>query len=100
MTRTLAFIAALVLLGWWAVAASAQTNCGPHADVAQRLAAGYGEHRQAISLAADNTVMEVYASLETGTWTIVVTRTDGVACLVAAGRGYEPTPVTPLGEPL
>ena len=81
---------------------TAQTNCGPHADVTQRLAAGYGEHRQAIGLASDNTVMEVYASLETGTWTIVVTRANGIACLVASGRGYEPTNelAPPPGEPL
>ena len=70
---------------------AAQTNCAPHADVVERLAAGYGEYRQSIGLAADNTVMEIYASLETGTWTIVVTRANGIACLVAAGRGYEPT---------
>ena len=81
---------------------AAQTNCAPHADVVQRLAAGYGEHRQSRGMVSDNTVMEVYASLETGTWTIVVTRANGIACLVAAGRGYEPTNelAPPPGEPL
>ena len=33
--------------------------------------------------------MEVYASPETGTWTIAVTTPDGTMCLVAAGQGFE-----------
>ena len=90
------------VLALLAAPVAAQTNCAPHADIVERLAAGYGEYRQAIGLAANNTVMEVYASLETRTWTIVVTKPDGIACLVAAGRGYEPTDEGhPLpGEPL
>ena len=90
------------VLSLMAGSVAAQTNCAPHADVVERLAAGYGEYRQGRGLAADNTVMEVYASLETGTWTIVVTRANGIACLVASGRGYEPTNelAPPPGEPL
>ncbi len=33
--------------------------------------------------------MEIYASDETGSWTIIVTLPDGMACLVAAGQSYE-----------
>jgi hypothetical protein len=34
-------------------------------------------------------VVEVYASSETGSWTIVVTRPGGPTCLVAAGQSFQ-----------
>lgn len=34
-------------------------------------------------------VVEVFASLETGTWTITITRPDGLTCLAASGEGFE-----------
>jgi hypothetical protein len=33
--------------------------------------------------------MEIYASDETGTWTILVTLPSGQACLIAAGESFE-----------
>lgn len=67
----------------------AQQNCGPRDAVIERLAEGYGETRQAIGLGANNTVMEVFASLETGTWTITVTNPNGLMCLAASGQAFE-----------
>lgn len=71
--------------------ATAQTdrNCAPHQTVVERLAAGYGESRQSIALGANNTVVEVFASLETGSWTITVTSPGGPTCLVASGQAFE-----------
>jgi hypothetical protein len=71
---------------------AAQTaNCAPHAVVVQRLAESYGESRQAIGLGSDNSVVETFASAETGTWTITVTRPGGPTCLVASGQAFELT---------
>ncbi len=68
----------------------AQTpNCAPRPDVLQRLAETYGETRRGIGMARQGTVMEVFASDETGTWTITVTLPNGLTCLVAAGEAYE-----------
>ncbi len=64
-------------------------NCAPRADVIERLADTYGETRKGIGLARQGAVMEVFASDETGTWTITVTLPDGVTCLVASGQSYE-----------
>jgi hypothetical protein len=78
---------ALVML---ATTASAQSNnCAPHAMVVERLAIGYGESRQSIGIGADNTVVEVFASLDTGTWTITVTAPGGPTCLVASGGAFQ-----------
>ncbi len=69
---------------------NAQTrNCAAHEAVVERLAARYGESRQSIGLGTDNSVIEVFASLETGSWTITVTKPGGPTCLVAAGQSFQ-----------
>lgn len=70
-------------------AAQTAANCAEHRQVVERLAAGYGESRQSIGMSANNTVIEVFASAETGTWTITVTQAGGPTCLVASGVGYQ-----------
>lgn len=96
MTRTakiwhlgvLTAAAALVL----AIASDANAqgrNCGPRDMVVTRLAEGYGETRQSMGLGTNNAVIEVFASSDTGSWTITVTQPNGVTCLVASGQGYE-----------
>lgn len=76
-------------------------NCAAHAQVVERLAERYGESRQSIGLGSDNSMVEMFASPETGTWTITITRPGGPTCLVAAGQAYqhvnEPLPVDDNG---
>ncbi|MEJ8561521.1 hypothetical protein QTO30_10055 [Yoonia sp. GPGPB17] len=68
----------------------AQTgNCADHATVVERLGERYGESKQSIGLGSDNAVVEVFASMDTGSWTITVTRPGGPTCLVAAGQAYQ-----------
>ena len=64
-------------------------NCAPRQAVLERLADRYGETRQSIGLGANNAVVEVFASSETGTWTITVTLPTGITCLVASGQSFE-----------
>lgn len=75
----------------WTDAASAQNpQCAPRADVVAHLGQKYSETRRSMGLAANSTVMEVYASEETGTWTITVTTPQGITCLIASGQSFEP----------
>lgn len=70
--------------------AHAQTrNCAAHQAVVERLADRYGESRQSIGIGTDNSVIEVFASIDTGTWTITMTRPGGPTCLVAAGQSFQ-----------
>lgn len=71
-------------------------NCGPRAQVTERLAAAYGETRQSVGLGANNQMVEVFASQETGTWTITITSPGGVTCLVASGQAYEASNVADI----
>ncbi len=63
-------------------------NCAPREDIIQRLAETYGETRRGIGIARQGSVMEVYASDSSGSWTITVTLPDGVTCLIASGQAY------------
>jgi hypothetical protein len=67
-----------------------QTNqCGPREGVLAVLAEQYGESRRGIGIAGNNAVMELFASGETGTWTVTVTLTNGMTCLLASGQNFE-----------
>jgi hypothetical protein len=84
------FLTLAVITSLFAGSATAQSrNCGTHAAVVERLASGYGESRQSIGMGSDNNVVEVFASLETGTWTITVTQPGGPTCLVASGEAFQ-----------
>ncbi len=87
-------IAAMVFAANQSRAQSPGPQCAARADVVQVLAARYGETRQAMGLAAENQLFEVFAS-EAGTWTLTITLTDGTTCLVASGSSFEA-----LAEPL
>lgn len=64
-------------------------NCAPREVVVQRLAEKYGESRQAIGIGQQGMVMETFASMESGTWTITVTMPTGMTCLMASGQSFE-----------
>lgn len=91
MTRTfLKMTLGATTLAFMATQAVAQSgNCAPHDVVVQRLAEGYGESRQSIGVGANNTVVEVFASLDTGSWTITVTAAGGLTCMVASGQAFQ-----------
>ncbi|WP_439121691.1 hypothetical protein [Marivita sp.] len=67
----------------------AQQNCATRDLVIERLASAFGETRQTIGLGQNDTMVEVFASTDTGTWTITVTNAAGVTCLVASGQAFE-----------
>lgn len=81
--------AALTLMTTSLASAQQSRNCGPREMVVNRLAEGYGETRQSMGLGANNAVIEVFASQESGSWTITVTSPGGVTCLIASGQAYE-----------
>ena len=69
--------------------AQQQTTCAERATVVAQLQERYGETRQSMGLGQNNAVVEVFASADTGTWTIVVTLPSGMTCLVASGESWE-----------
>lgn len=67
----------------------AQSNCvTDHTTVMETLADKYGEVRIHIAIGSDGSIVEQYANVETGTWTITVTAPNGPVCLVASGEDF------------
>jgi SNF family Na+-dependent transporter len=81
--------AALILATQHASAQSTTTACGTRAAIVTQLAAKYGETRRGIGIANNNSVMEVFASDQTGSWTITVTVASGQTCMLASGQSFE-----------
>jgi hypothetical protein len=77
---------ALILLGGRSFAQEA--TCAPRDDLIAQLHARYYETRRAVALAANNSVLEVFAA-ESGSWTILVTQASGLSCLIASGEAFE-----------
>jgi hypothetical protein len=101
MTRTLLALAAGALIALPQMAAAQSTNCAPRDRLVAHLADRFGEARQSIGLASGSRVVEMFASPDTGTWTLVMTTPDGRACIIGAGQAWErlDEEVTPAGQP-
>jgi hypothetical protein len=65
------------------------SQCGPRDTVLGALENTYGEGRRGICIAGSQMVMEIFANLDTGTWSVIATRPDGTTCLIASGTGFE-----------
>lgn len=76
-------------------------QCDSREAVTALLNDRYGETRRSVGLAGPAAVMEVYASDETGTWSITMTLPDGRMCLMASGSDYQPVSegLPPGGDP-
>ena len=67
----------------------AQMQCNLRDTVLATLADTYGETRRGMGIAANNGVMEMFASDTSGSWTITVTMPDGMTCLIASCQSFE-----------
>jgi hypothetical protein len=69
--------------------AAAQAICGKRDAIVAKLEQKYGETRRSFGLQQGRGLVEIWASERTGSWTILVTRTNGQTCLIAAGEAFE-----------
>ena len=66
-------------------------NCGQRTLVIEKLSSKYAEKLTVGGLQtsrSSQTVMEVWSSPETGTFTVLVTNPNGISCVVAAGTDF------------
>jgi hypothetical protein len=85
------FALSLGLAGMLAAAdlAHGAPQCDSREAVTALLADRYGETRRSVGIAGQAAVMELFASEDTGTWSITMTLPDGMMCLMASGSNYE-----------
>lgn len=68
-----------------------QLQCG-HRDKVLALLERFGERLQSAGVTSGGYLAEVYANPETGTWTWVLTRPDGISCIWGAREGWRQIP--------
>ena len=98
LSRTVRALAAVVALLLSAAPAYAQQVCVLHGTAIAQLASQYSEQVVGRGLVGNGkAVVEIFVS-ETGTWTTVVTDTDGRSCVVASGVSWTRVPQV-VGDP-
>ncbi len=93
MVRYLTAILGALLIGWGAFSSSAQAQamCGERDAIVASLEKIYSEAPVSIGLGSNGAIIEIFAS-PSGTFTIVLTRPNGLTCVMAAGENWEDLP--------
>ena len=88
MRLTLSIAALLSTL--LALPALAQENCAPFDQVEAQLAAEFHETRVQQGIVGEGrALLAIFASPNGETWTAVMVRPDGLACMAAAGQDWQ-----------
>ena len=87
MKRTLivSLVASLLVL-----AGTAQARCLPREEAIAQLQQYHGKTARGLGLGnRGRSVIELFTS-KTGSWTILITRTNGLSCIAASGENWTP----------
>lgn len=93
MKTTLYWSVAFILMGVLTLIlmcspAHAAGVCGPHAKIVQQLETGYEEQRTGFGLGGNKSIVELFVSEKLNTWSLMITRPDGLTCLMATGSDW------------
>lgn len=69
--------------------AHGQTVCDKRDKIAERLETRYQEFQRAIGLTNNGRLVELWATEDRATWTLVLTHPNGISCLIAAGVNWQ-----------
>lgn len=93
LTATLAIAAAAP------AGAQMRGACLPHETAVTKLEKGYGEQRVGLGVGpSGGAIYELYVA-DTGTWTILVTRPNGLSCIAASGDSWMTSSPLLAGDP-
>lgn len=103
MKRSALVITAASLLGGAVVApntATAMARCGERDQVVASLTDRHAERHIASGFQSEAGLMEIWASDSDNSWTILLTRPDGVTCVMAHGTHWLENTMLPVsGDP-
>ncbi|HMR33148.1 MAG TPA: hypothetical protein PKA13_18340 [Geminicoccaceae bacterium] len=63
--------------------------CHSYAEIARQLDNRYKESPVSLGVQTNGNLLQVFASPESGTWTILSTSPTGTTCVIAAGKSWE-----------
>ncbi len=77
------------------VPATAQSLCADRPSMLEQLRDGYDERPRARGLESQGQLVEILVSPEGQSWTVLLTRPDGITCIAASGRHWQMMPSVP-----
>lgn len=75
----------------YVLATAGTPRCGNRSDLVEWLSQGYSEQWLGQGVSREGLLVELFVAPDSRSWTVIVTRPDGVTCLVSAGHGWEGT---------
>lgn len=81
-------VLALVLMLALRPPAAAQQVCMARSELSSMLGDRFAEKQVAYGLSANGRMVEIYATGDGATWTMVVTTPEGQSCIVASGEAW------------
>ena len=77
------------LLASWPSMAQMRVPCSPQGAMAKFLSEKYGESQIGVGIHHAGPLVELFFAKETNSWSILVTNTDGITCLIASGHNWQ-----------
>ncbi len=80
-----------VIFGMAAIAppAFAQATCADRTKITENLINKFGEAHIGGGLQSGTQMIEIWSSAQTGSFTILLTRPNGISCIVSSGRHWD-----------
>ena len=94
-----AVVACTAVLALSSNATAQQPLCTERSEVLTQLSSQYAESPVAMGIANNGGVLEILSSKAGGSWTIILTMPNGVACMIAAGENWESIPTMSKADP-
>jgi hypothetical protein len=79
-------------------ASALEIRCAKHSMMLDLLTKKYSEKQVATGTVNNDRYMQLFVSAK-GSWTLLMTKTDGEACIVAAGQNWEALPNLAEADP-
>jgi len=64
-------------------------RCGPRPVMVKHLTDNYSESQSFLGIVQPGVAVEIFVNKETQTWTVLMSRIDGVSCAMAGGEGVK-----------
>ena len=71
---------------------AAQSQCMPRALLTEQLHEQYGEALLVEGMVDPRQIIEFWVAPEGQSWTVLLSRADGLSCVLSAGMGWLPAP--------
>jgi hypothetical protein len=93
---SLASIIAAAVIATSVSPSNAASPCGRHEEITKVLTSKYQETRRILGVINTRNVMEIFLSPQ-GTWTVLLTDTNGMSCITASGEAWQEVPIAVAG---